>query len=370
MIFPLIFITMPYLAIGDRFSGDQRIAPNFEQLGFPEQEVQAFSPDGNEILDEEPNGPIDFSNADVQPDGSLCVTKTKVYEKVEKQQVKECWHQNVTQCHETYVTEFRPNEERQCEENFWKACKISFRERPYNYTLQTCMTPLVKVCDEPHQGQSQYGYGAPRPRGNMVCKTWYESTCNTTYTEGEGGKPKPQTWCSKEPRKICAPDNCRMEPGEEVCHDKTLESTVQKPEEICDLQPQTHCRLVTNLVPHLETQQVCREIPKEVCHIKLDHPKLVQKPVKLKWCTKAKAKKPSYLPPSPSYGSYGPPTPPPVAYRPNNLHAPPLRIHAQPSIPQYRQQRPFSSRPQRSEPAPSPTTSPVYYKPAPEELRQ
>lgn len=119
----------------------------------------------------------------------------------------------------------------------------------------------------------------------MVCKTWFESTCNTTYSE-DASIPKPQTWCTKEPRKICAPDNCRMEPGEEVCHDKNLESTVQKAEEVCDLQPQTHCRLVTNLVPHLESQTVCKEVPKEICHLKLDHPKMVRKPIKLKWCTK------------------------------------------------------------------------------------
>jgi len=33
----------------------------------------------------------------------------------------------------------------------------------------------------------------------MVCKTWFESSCNTTYIEGEEGNPspKPQTWCSK-----------------------------------------------------------------------------------------------------------------------------------------------------------------------------
>ncbi len=71
-----------------------------------------------------------------------------------------------------------------------------------------------------------------------------------------------------------------------MCHDKNLESTVQKPEEVCDLQPQTHCRLVTNLVPHLESQTVCKDVPKEICHLKLDHPKMVRKPVKLKWCTR------------------------------------------------------------------------------------
>ena len=69
-----------------------------------------LAPD-NEVIEEEPNGIIDFSQAVTQPDGSMCITKTKYVEKMEKTPVKECWHQNVTACHETYVTEFRPNQE-------------------------------------------------------------------------------------------------------------------------------------------------------------------------------------------------------------------------------------------------------------------
>ena len=34
-------------------------------------------------------------------------------------------------------------------------------------------------------------------------------------------------------------------------------STIQKPEEHCELQPQRHCRLITKLVPHLTTKEVC-----------------------------------------------------------------------------------------------------------------
>ena len=49
--------------------------------------------DGTEVIEEEPNGAIDFSQAEAQPDGSLCVTKTKYVQKMEKTQIKECWHQ-------------------------------------------------------------------------------------------------------------------------------------------------------------------------------------------------------------------------------------------------------------------------------------
>ena len=50
-------------------------------------------------------------------------------------------------------------------------------------------------------------YGSP---GKTVCRTWFESECNTTYIESPSGDHKPNTWCQKMPKKICAPDNCNM----------------------------------------------------------------------------------------------------------------------------------------------------------------
>ena len=43
-----------------------------------------------------------------------------------------------------------------------------------------------------------------------MCRTWFESECNTTYIESPSGDHKPNTWCQKMPKKICAPDNCNM----------------------------------------------------------------------------------------------------------------------------------------------------------------
>ena len=75
---------------------------------------------------------VDFSTATPGPDGSWCITKVvlneinlfstkknkiiiqilvaqvKYVDHMEQDQVKECWHQNVTQCHDTYITEFLP----------------------------------------------------------------------------------------------------------------------------------------------------------------------------------------------------------------------------------------------------------------------
>ena len=89
------------------------------------------------------------------------------------------------------------------------------------------MKPLIKKCEEPSYGKPSYG---PPKEPKMVCKTWFESVCNTTYALSKGAAPdanlKPQTWCQKEPRKICAPDYCEVVEGPEECHDKTLTSTI------------------------------------------------------------------------------------------------------------------------------------------------
>ena len=55
-------------------------------------------------------------------------------------------------------------------------------------------------------------------------------------------------------------------------------------------------------VPHLTTKEVCKDIPKEICVMKLVNPHPVKKPVQLKWCTKKpppqQANLPTYAPPS------------------------------------------------------------------------
>ncbi len=237
-----------------------------------------------------------------------------------KDQVKECWHENVTQCHDTYVTEFLPSQEQKCEETFWKSCKIDFKEAPYNYTMKSCHTPLKKECDPP-------SFNGNVNEAEIVCKTWFESECNTTFVQRAPDKDDlPNTWCKKVPRKICAPDNCRMVPGIEECNLKMMVSTIQQPSEVCDLQPQTHCRLITRLVPHLLQKEVCRNVPKEMCHLSLANPHMVRKPLKLRWCTKNPpegANLPQQAPP-PSYKpSYLPPPPRPAQQRINSNSIPP-----------------------------------------------
>ena len=125
---------------------------------------------------------------------------------MERQQIKECWHQNITACHFSSVTEFKAMQQKKCEENtFHKTCKITFKEVALNYTVRTCHKPLVQQCSYRHHNQVPV----------TKCRTWFETTCNTTLVVDAYGSPKggQQAWCEKIPKKICAPDHCAMVEG-------------------------------------------------------------------------------------------------------------------------------------------------------------
>ena len=75
-----------------------------------------------------------------------------------------------------------------------------------------------------------------------------------------------------------------MEPGPEECHDTTIVSVIQVPDEVCDLNPVKTCRFVTKLVPHLNPTHECTVVPKEQCVLKFGAPHQVEKPFLTKWC--------------------------------------------------------------------------------------
>ena len=72
--------------------------------------------------------------------------------------------------------------------------------------------------------------------------------------------------------------------GEEKCITKTLSSTSYKPVETCDLQPQTHCTIVTKPVPQLKVVPNCYTEEKEICKRKQGQAKPVGKKTLIKWC--------------------------------------------------------------------------------------
>ena len=185
-----------------------------------------------------------------------------------KEPILECKHRSIEKCHYTYVTFFNPTQEQVCEENFEKVCQITFKQEAVRERVKKCYKPVRKVCN----GQ-----------GPMECRTVYESACSTRYVEKSKGKFVGETKCEKLPVKICGA-GCSMEDGEEVCHDKEVDSLVDVPEEACNLNPQKTCRFVTKLAPSLKPKMECTSVPKETCSLRFTQPKRKQKPLRTEWC--------------------------------------------------------------------------------------
>ena len=316
-------------------------------------------------------GGIDFSGCEPQPDGMCCVIKESTIKSIKKDPVLECIHKQVEKCHYTYVTEFIPNQEEVCEENFEKKCQITFKKMASVETVKKCYTPLEKVCgggdslSDPNlptygsapptsylpdggspRGGNQGGNGGGARRGNgngggaqEQCKTFYESSCTTKYIEKQPGKFVGDTRCEKLPIELCG-QGCSVQKGPEECHDKDITSVIDVPEEVCDLNPRKLCRTVTRLVPQLKPTHECTLIPQEVCQLKFTAPEQVDKPLMTKWCIDPTAEVVPDLtyddansPPvitdtdtqaQPQYGNGPPPPPPPrVTTEPPTLYGAP-----------------------------------------------
>ncbi len=264
-------------------------------------------------------GGVDFSNCQTDPEtGLCCVDKTETVQSLQKDPILECTHKNVEKCHYTYVTQFEAAQEEVCEENFEKSCQITFKQQATNENVKKCYRPLQKVCN----GQ-----------GPEECRTVYESSCSTRYIEKQPGKFVGDTTCQKLPVEICGA-GCVTEEGPEECHDKTIASLVDVPEEVCDLNPQKTCRFQTKLVPRLKPEAECTIIPQETCNLKFSNPQPVDKPLQTKWC----------LDPSPAV--------PDETYDESNASAAPISFAASAPSPSFIPQPSFSD---DSFSAPAPT---------------
>ena len=73
-----------------------------------------------------------------------------------------CQHSYSERCHTTYTTDFEPQQEEECEENFKKSCFIEYKKVASDEAVQFCHTPLVCEGEGPEE-----------------CKTVYESQCET-----------------------------------------------------------------------------------------------------------------------------------------------------------------------------------------------
>merc|ERR1712168_1423700 len=239
--------------------------------------------------------------------GERCIDKVVMVEETEYDDEITCKHSYSQKCH---TTDFEPQQEEECEENFVKNCFIDYRKVASTEQVEFCHTPLI--CDG---------------EGPVECRTVYESQCATRYhehdveddvvecetvqeekcedvTQGYTTEQKctkwpkqvctsekknvkkysPETECKKVPKELCGPSGCELKPGPEECFPKKETVVQEVPEETCNLEPQKSCKHVTKLVPLLKPTEECVDIPKEVCARSRTNPRKVQKPVVKKWC--------------------------------------------------------------------------------------
>ncbi|QQP39256.1 Uncharacterized protein FKW44_020080 [Caligus rogercresseyi] len=114
------------------------------------------------------------------------------------------------------------------------------------------------------------------------CEKWPVQKCDVLTKNIK--KIHPESICKKIPREVCAPSDCEVIPGPEICNEETQTVVQNIPEEECDLEPQEHCKTESTLVPSLIPKKNCVKVPKEVCVNTKTNPKKVTKPVVKNWC--------------------------------------------------------------------------------------
>merc|ERR1711936_1418817 len=98
--------------------------------------------------------------------GERCIDKVVMVEETEYDDVVTCKHSYSEKCHTTYTTDFEPQQEEDCEENFVKSCFIEYKKVASEEAVTFCHTPILLEGD-----------------GDEVCQTVYESACTTRYQE-------------------------------------------------------------------------------------------------------------------------------------------------------------------------------------------
>ena len=161
--------------------------------------------------------------------GERCIDKVVMVEETEYDDVVTCKHSYSEKCHTTYTTDFEPQQEEECEENFVKNCFIEFKNVASQETVQFCHTPL------------KLEGGGPE-----ICKTVYESACATRYEEHDVDE-----------------DTVDCETiAEEKCEDVTQGYTT---EQKCTKWPVQKCTASKSTVKKYSPQTACKKVPREVC---------------------------------------------------------------------------------------------------------
>ena len=145
-------------------------------------------------------------------------------EETEYDDVVTCKHSYSEKCHTTYTTDFQPQQEEKCDENFRKNCFIEYRKVASEETVTFCHTPIILVGD-----------------GEEVCQTVYESACTTRYEQHDVND-----------------DTVECETiQEEKCEDVTQGYTT---EQKCTKWPVKKCKTSSDTVKKYSPETECKKV--------------------------------------------------------------------------------------------------------------
>uniref|UniRef100_A0A0K2UP06 Uncharacterized protein n=1 Tax=Lepeophtheirus salmonis TaxID=72036 RepID=A0A0K2UP06_LEPSM len=275
-----------------------------------EQQAVVFPTSDSRVARQEITDDVPLDIGSIAAAGERCIDKVVIVTETEYDDHIECHHSYSERCHTTYITDFQPQQEEECEENFKKSCFIEYKKVAVDETVQFCHTPFVcegegpEECKTVYETECETRYHEHDVEDDVVnCETIQEEKCEDV-TQGYTTEKKCTKWpkqvctsekknvkkyspiteCKKVSRQLCGPSGCVPQPGPEECFDKNEVIVQEVPEEQCNLEPQRACKQVTKLVPSLKAVKECVDIPKEVCSRSRKNPRKVQKPVIKKWC--------------------------------------------------------------------------------------
>jgi len=201
-----------------------------------------------------------------------CINKVMQVEETRYKTKIKCQHSFSDKCHNTYVTDYVPTQEEKCEMTFKKNCKITYEPTVFEEDVEVCNEPLVKVCNKTIQGEN-------------VCKTHYETMCETRYKEHEVEQDEPncqmviEKRCddvtvplptSRRRRQAGLPDLLEGEvnPNELTSDFSALQR--QNPDLVsvgqqCEDWPVQKCTLEKKKVKKVNPETSCQKMPREIC---------------------------------------------------------------------------------------------------------
>ena len=176
-----------------------------------------------------------------------CIDKIQMVEHTEYDDEVTCKHSYFKECHQSYVTDYKPTQTEECDESFVKQCFLSTKEHASQEKVQVCHTSLIcggegkEVCRTVDETRCETRNHVHNVIDDVAtCKTVFETDCKDVtsgYTTTEectkwpkrkcdvkqldSEKVTPIAECFKVPREVCGAESCALVPGPEECHNET-----------------------------------------------------------------------------------------------------------------------------------------------------